>query len=284
MVEAFFPKTIPEAVEIKSLQGAIPFAGGTDLMVRFRSWSGLPPSIPKPALFLSGIPELVEFHLERDRLSIGACVALATLLDAPAVPAILRAAIARMASPAVRSRATIGGNLCNASPAADTVPPLVVLDAMAVIAGKAGERAVPVAEFATGPGKTVLAEDEILVRIEFSLPPTDTAFSYRKVGTRRANALSKLSSAALWRIDDGKLADFRIAFGAVAPTVVRLPEAEALLVGRDSEGIAEVLPATLEAYARALSPIDDQRSSAEYRKAVALRLIESILTKEAIPS
>jgi xanthine dehydrogenase FAD-binding subunit len=282
MVEGFFPGTVPLAVELRSRYGAIPFAGGTDLMVRFRSWSGLPPSIAKPVIFLSAVPKLVEMTRSETRLSIGAGVTLSALLEEDSVPAVLKAAMARMASPGVRSRATIGGNLCNASPAADTVPPLVVLDALAVIAGKSGERTVPVASFATGPGKTILSDDEILVRIEIPLPPEGTEFSYRKVGTRRANALSKLSAVALWRIEGGRLADFRIAFGAVAPVVVRLPETEALLSGLGAREIGKILPEIIEAYERVIRPIDDQRSSAEYRKAVALNILESILTQEAV--
>jgi xanthine dehydrogenase FAD-binding subunit len=282
MVEGFFPGTVPEAVKIRADSGAIPFAGGTDLMVRFRSWSGLPPSVAKPVIFLSAVPKLVEMTRSETRLSIGAGVTLSALLEEDSVPAVLKAAMARMASPGVRSRATIGGNLCNASPAADTVPPLVVLDALAVIAGTSGERTVPVARFATGPGRTVLSDDEILVRIEIPLPRKGTEFSYRKVGTRRANALSKLSVAALWRIEGGRLADFRIAFGAVAPVVVRLPETEALLSGLGAKEIGKILPEIVEAYASVLRPIDDQRSNAEYRKAVALNILQSILTQEAV--
>jgi CO/xanthine dehydrogenase FAD-binding subunit len=176
----------------------------------------------------------------------------------------------------IRNRATIGGNLANASPAADMVPPLVAAEAVLVIDGPVGQREVPVAEFATGPGGSVLQAGEWVSTVRIPLPDGDEGF--RKLGGREAMAISIVSLAWRWRRgDDASLTGVRLALGAVAPTVVRAPEAERALEGRRPEPM--VVAEAVRGIGAAVSPIDDVRGSAWYRREVAGRLLEEALRR-----
>lgn len=276
MVSAHRPARFAEALRIRAEAEVTPFAGGTDLMVRWHRNSGLAPRFERPVLLLAHLPELHVIANIRSSLSIGAAVTLSELLLDARVPTVLREAAAQMASPAIRNVATLGGNICNASPAADTLPPLYCLNAELVLAAKWGERRVPIERFIVGPGKTELRQDELLKSIE--LPPAsfDVSF-YRKVGTRKANALSKLSFLGLSSLTDNRTLDVRIAFGAVAPTVVRSTRVESLLRIVTDVEMPSIRPQIIESYADLIVPIDDQRSSADYRKTVALNLLSDFL-------
>jgi len=228
MVMAYQPRTLDEALVIRSEKQAIALAGGTDLLVRHRGWSGTLPAIERPVLFLNRIEALKTIERSEHTITIGAAVTLTELLETPALPPDLRSAIRQMASPTIRNAATLGGNICNASPAADTLPSLYAADAIVRLQRPGGQRDLPIRAFITGPGQTVLASDELLTEIQIPI----TAFNritYRKVGTRKANALSKLSFVGLARIEASAIGDIRIAFGAVAPTIVREPAFESLL-------------------------------------------------------
>jgi CO/xanthine dehydrogenase FAD-binding subunit len=276
MVTAFTPRTLAEALRFRDAGPSIPFAGGTDLMVRRKRWSGTAPRFEQPALFIGGLPELQGITTGDGVLTIGAATTLTALLEDGNVPALLQQAVAQMASPAIRNGGTLGGNLCNASPAADTMPPLYALDAAVVLQSAAGTRELPIEEFIQGPGRTALAGNELLVAVRIPLRQFKIS-AYRKVGTRKADALSKLSFAAVAEVDDGKLTELRIALGAVAPRVVRSRAAEELLLDRPLRQIADRLPEIQAAYAELLRPIDDQRSSATYRRTVAWNLIRDFL-------
>ncbi len=273
MVGAFFPKSLAEALAIRRENRTVPFAGGTDLMARRRSWAGTLPRFEAPALFISGLPELRQISRNEGILTIGAALTLAELLQMEPVPAILKRALAEMASPAIRNLATIGGNLCNASPAGDTLPPLYALGAAVVLESASGRRELPIGQFIRGPGQTALGPAELLIGVKIPAGEFPAVF-YQKVGTRKADALSKLSCAALARINNGRVEEARLALGAVAPTVIRLETAEARLTGVGTGELDRVLPEILKLYDEAIRPIDDQRSSASYRRKVALWLIE----------
>ena len=166
----------------------------------------------------------------------------------------------------IRNRATIGGNLGNASPAGDTIPPLVAAGAVAVLEGTSSSRRVAVADLATGPGRTVVGAEEWIDRIEVPLPAGKEGF--RKFGTRRADAISIVSLAWRWEEDaDGRLNNVSLALGAVAPTVVRARRTEAELEGRRPE--PRVVEAAVAALSTDISPIDDLRASAKFRREVA---------------
>lgn len=282
MVEAYRPKTLSEACGIRAEKGAVPFAGGTDLMVKHRYESGVVPDFGRPVLFLDKIEEIRCVEREGDLLLIGGGATLTQVLNHPETPEILRKAVRSIAAPGLRNTATLAGNLCNASPAGDSILALYALGAEVEIARGETERTLPVEEFITGPGKTVLADDELVSAVAVPISPPGVSF-FRKVGTRKANALTKVSFAGRAHFSGGEehkgpvsvAADVAIAFGAVAPTVVRSREIEERMKGKSLREIAEEKEELISAYDSLVRPIDDQRSSAVYRKKVALNLLRS---------
>jgi carbon-monoxide dehydrogenase medium subunit len=269
------PGTLAEAVRFAADSGGMPFAGGTDLMVRMRD--GLRPG---SVVDLTGIVELRGCRLVEGILEIGALATHADLAASPLVQVhatALAQAASLIGSPAIRSRGTIGGNVANASPAADTVPALFVLAAEAVLAGPDGERIVPVESFATGPGRTVRRPGEILVRFRIPVPVEGFRSVYDRLGPRRALAISKVSVAIGARVyPDGTLGTVRVALGAVGPIVLRARGAEAALEGRVPSG--DVLEAAMAAASADARAITDIRSTAEYRTAMCGILLRRSLS------
>ncbi len=278
MVDFYIPGTLDEALEIRADKKTIVFAGGTDLMVRARVWFGVPSKFDLPVLYIGKLEELKGVSVDGRSIRIGAGTRLSDIAANPDVPEPLRVAVLSMAAPAIRNMGTIGGNICNASPAGDTLPVLYAFDAVLELRSLKGTRELPIRDFITGPGKTALRGDEILTAITFDTPEFDV-YEYRKVGTRKANALSKLSFFGLLAFDGNTVADFRAAFGAVAPTVVRQRFIEQKLVGLRREEAHEVIGDVVESYADFINPIDDQRSTAFYRKQVSLRLLRHFLER-----
>ncbi len=274
MVDTFKAQTLEETLSLLESGEFTVLAGGTDLMVKKHSWSGTLPRFDKPPLFVAELPELQSVKSERGVLSVGAAVRLADILTDDTVPEILKQAVSSMASPAIRNMGTLGGNLCNASPAGDTLPVLYALGTGVLLKSAHGERELPVEKFILGPGKTALQSGELLVSVRVPLNAYDFTY-YKKVGARKADAISKLSFAGLAETEQGILKNIRIAVGAVGPTVVRLPEAERCLVGTPLKKLHPEQVCAL--YADSVRPIDDQRSSAVYRKTVAMNLIRHFI-------
>ena len=259
----------------------IPLAGGTDLMVRHRPAGGTVARFPLPLLAVGHLEALHGIRENDGFLEIGAACTLTAFLQSPLVPEGWKPPVAGMASPAIRNVGTIGGNIGNASPAGDTLPLLVALDAQLILVSASGSRTLPVADFITGPGRTQRRPDELLKAVRVPMPVRDRSYWYRKVGPRRANCLSKVSLFGWWETGDGHLTDCGVALGAVAPVVVRNREAEALLAGgavvptgRGSAGLAaSYRDGFLQRMMPGVQPIDDQRSTADYRREVARRLL-----------
>lgn len=273
MVETFRPATIADALAVRARTGAVPLAGGTDLLVKLSRGAGRLPALAAPVLFLDACAGLSGIAAAGGALEIGSMTRLAEIAGSTHVHAALREIVLSIGGPAIRTVATLGGNICNASPAGDTLPFLYAFDAHVHLASPSGERALPLREFVTGPGRTALRADEILLRV--LVPSWQPAVSYwRKVGTRRANALTKVSIAAFADRAGGRLSRVRIALGAVGPTVVRLTEAERLLegaaVGTGSTAVADL---AADAARGSVKPIDDQRSTTVYRAEVAANLV-----------
>jgi xanthine dehydrogenase FAD-binding subunit len=278
-ITGYRPADLAEALQIRKESGAIPFAGGTDLMVRYKSWAGTRPAFPGSLLFLNHLKELQGIRSEGKELIYGAGASLTQIMEYPDTPQILSEAVRGIAAPALRNAGTMAGNLVNASPAGDSICALYALDATVLCKSSSGERSIPVMDFITGPGRSLLAADEIVTAIK--VPKLEWSHSfYRKVGTRKANALSKLSFCGLARIKGGVIDDIRIAIGAVAPTVVRSLELEKQLSGLDKGTFEETAGKVVESYGAMVVPIDDQRSTASYRKQVALNLLKLFLEKE----
>ncbi len=266
MAKGLIPKNIEEALEL--VPETMPIAGGTDLMVRYKAPQGVLPKNDRPFLFLAHLAELSGIKRDGDILRIGATTTLSVIENHNDTPSDLKKAISQMAAPNIRNIATIGGNVMNASPAGDTLPSLIARDAKAFLRSKDGERSMPIAELVNGPCTTCIAHGEILTHIKIPLKPFNHIF-YRKLGTRKSMSLSKVSMVLMADIKDNKVEDIRIALGAVAPVVVRSLEAEeAIMEGRN---IADIL----NIYIPLIRPITDQRSTADYRKKTALRLLES---------
>ncbi|PSW06536.1 FAD binding domain-containing protein [Photobacterium lipolyticum] len=280
MVAVYRPETLAQALDWVAVGKHTLFSGGTDLMVQHAVRSGLTPNFEQDVVFLDAIEELKQITQTEQGLSIGAECSLADIEQDPLVPDILRQGVANIAAPALRNRATMAGNICNASPAADSLPALYLLDATVVLSSLRGQREMAIADFITGPGKTQLQDDEILSHI--IVPKSDLPIVfYHKVGTRAANALTKLSVAGLAKVVDGQVVDWRAAFGAVGPKVVRSRELEQLIIGQPVSMLGEPLFVgnILEQYSKIIRPIDDQRSTALYRHRTSLNLLQRWLTQ-----
>jgi len=236
----------------------------------------LKPDFEKPLLFIGHLPELQKIVIENNQIHIGAGALLTDLLNSDIIPEIFKEAIGLMASPPSRNLASIGGNICNASPAGDTLLYLYAIDTTLVIISVKGERIIPINEFITGPKQTALRRDELLTKIIIPYKIFDVNY-YRKVGQRKGMSLTKAAFLGIADINNGKLVDIRISFGSVAPIIVRSREIEKMMNGKSAVEIKANISEILAKYAPLIRPIDDARSSAVYRKKVSLRLLEDFL-------
>jgi CO/xanthine dehydrogenase FAD-binding subunit len=271
------PTTLSGALELMSVGAYRPLAGGTDLMVQLEADVAEPPAA---VLDLSRVNELKGVRTDGYEVSIGALTTYTELRGSPLIgarlPALAQAA-ATIGAAQIQNRGTIGGNVCNASPAGDTLPVLLAIDAIFDVGSVSGEREVLAREFWTGYRQTALRGDELLLRIRF---PVDRSrhTRFRKVGTRAAQAISKVVMALSYREDDGTWRDVRLALGSVAPTTIRAAATEAVLEGsRPSESVAS---AAVAALAAEIAPIDDVRSTAGYRRSVSARVLHRLLRED----
>jgi CO/xanthine dehydrogenase FAD-binding subunit len=255
------------------------FMGGTDVFVRMRD--GV--IAPKLLIDVKHLPGMTTITFgKRNGLSIGAGVDMNTLARHPAVGEyypLLAEALTSVASYQLRTRATMGGNLCNASPAADTAPAALTLGALMVLFGRRGERCVPVDEFFLGPGKTVLKPAEFLLRIEIPPPPKGAVGHYIKLG-RNAHGDLAIVGVAVLGYPDRKAESgyaFRIALASVAPMPIRVPRAEAILSAAPIT--SDVIESAAVAAMETAKPIDDVRSSADYRRAMVRNMTRRAVAK-----
>ncbi len=275
--EMLMPETLPEALGALQAHApdVAPVAGGTNLIADMRCRRHSPAVVVDVARLesLRGIRE------EDGVLVLGAGTTLTEVLRSPLVAEhapVLTQAAALFANPLIRNRATVGGNLADASPAADTAPPLLVLDAEVELQSAEGTRRIPLETFFVHVRRTVRRPDELLTALHFPVPGARSGMAFHKVGLRKADAISVLSVAVRVDLDgEGRCEAARIALGAVAPRPLRVPEAEALLQGeRPSEAlIAEAAQLAM----RACSPIDDLRGPADYRRRVVGALVRRLL-------
>jgi CO/xanthine dehydrogenase FAD-binding subunit len=266
------PASLADALALLTNEPGVwkPFAGGTDLMVLLEAGK-LP---HRNYINIWELDELRGVEVNASHVTLGA---LTTYTDVQAHP-ILRSefpmlcqAASETGGLAIQNRGTLGGNIINASPAADSPPALLAYDAEIELVSSAGSRWVPYHGFHTGYKQMQLGADELLVRIRLPRTTAGVMHYYRKVGTRKAQAISKVCLAAMARMNNGKIDDTRIAIGSVAPIVVRCVQTENALRGRapDAETIANAIDTLL----REVSPIDDIRSTADYRLQVTKNLL-----------
>lgn len=279
------PTALPEALEMLTGADAMPIAGGTNVIADLRAGKHEPTAL----VDLSRLTELRGIRRENSmprssghgHIVIGGGATITELLHDPLVaehaPALAQAARV-FANPLIRNRATVGGNLADASPAADTAPPLLALDAEVELASAQGTRRVPLADFLVGVRRTLRRPDELLTAVRFPVATDDAraTSAFHKLGLRKADAISVLSAAVAVAFDDaGRCASARIALGAVAPRPLRATAAEAVLLGE------KLTPAVIGEAARlageAASPISDIRGSAAYRRQVTEVVVRRLL-------
>lgn len=268
-INTYTPRTLSEAyahLQIHAGRMKI-LAGGTDLMVTLNARVEAYPAYLNvwPLQELRGITE------SENHIRLGALTTYTQIIRSPLVQQharILVEAAKSVGAVQIQNRGTLGGNVVNASPAGDTLPVLAVLDAELEIGSARGIRKIPFNQFYAGYRKTVLAADELLLAIHLPKQNVSAWQYFRKVGTRQAQAISKVVMALAAQCDAGnRIADMRIAFGSVAPTVIRAPQTEALLL---TQTLSESLIAQARQSAMAeVRPISDVRSTADYRRLVA---------------
>ena len=270
-MHAFLASTLDEALEVRaSHPEAVPVAGGTDLMVDVNARRLRPAAL----LDLSRVEELTQWGRDDGRVFVGAGVTFARIeRELTEFPPLVEAA-RWVASPQIRNRATIGGNIATASPAGDSIPVLAAYDADVVLASSGSpRRRVPLGQFLVGPKRTSLASDELIVGVEWQ--PVEGPGSFAKAGRRNAMVIA-IASVCL-QVDEERRA-VRLALGSVAPTVVRAPTAE-----RFAEGLEWNDPATLAEFGRLAAaearPIDDLRGTAAYRRHVVEVLARRALAR-----
>jgi len=263
------PNTIDEAVGVLGEKGdaACVLAGGTDVMVRIRR--GTLPGECTTLVSLHRIASMRGCRRDGDRLLLGAATTATDLMRDPLVAEcvpILGQVANRLASAQIRNVATVGGNLVNASPAGDLIIPLLLLDAELVLVSGAGTRRVPVKDFFTAPGKTVLKRGELLVEARFDAPPAERMFGFEKAGTRPSMECSVVTVGVARTPRDGKMTSVRVAFGSSAPTPLRGMETEAVLEGQALT--PDLARRAAEVAEREVRPISDVRGSECYRRAL----------------
>lgn len=270
------PATIDDALRLKSELGADArvIAGGTDLILKMRD------QLYSPSLLIDlQNLELDTISCTAEEVRVGPSTTHSQLLASADINAIFPAlaeACREFAGPPIRNRGTIGGNIVNASPAADLIPPLLAYDARVLLASSGGIREVALAEFFTGPGQTILAVNEILTEVRLPNPSVPGAATFIKLGQRRSMAIALVSIATRLSLDkNGLLSEARIVLGSVAPTPVRALDAEALLVG--SKPTEELIVSAAIVAGKTATPITDVRASEGYRNNMTEVLVRRAL-------
>jgi len=257
------PQTIEEACQLLADPGGRLIAGGTDVIPQMRDGRFRAGRL----IDLSRLEDLSYIKQYENRIVIGGLTNYRTMMDSPLLQdeaASLVEAAALVGGVQTRSRGTLAGNIGNASPAGDSLPPLLVLNADVLLVSIEGERKIPLAMFLQGPGKTAIKPNEVIREISLERPAAGTKSTFIRLGNRRGMAISVVSVAALLRLGhNNKVEEVRIALGAVAPTAVRCPETEAILLGKKLT--AARIKRAADYAVQECSPIDDVRGSAAYR-------------------
>jgi CO/xanthine dehydrogenase FAD-binding subunit len=266
------PTRLDEALDLAARYRPLVLAGGTDLMVGASADLG-----PGPVMDISRVAELKGVTVEGDSVVIGGGTTWSELVaaDLPRGFDGLKAAALEVGSVQIQNRGTIAGNLCNASPAADGVPPLLTLDAELEIRASGAQRRMPVADFITGNRKTLLQPGELVTAIRIPRELAEGRSTFLKLGSRRFLVISIVSVAVLLVVEGNRVAQSRVAVGACSAVAKRLPVLEAALIGCAADAALRNI-ATAE-HVMGLTPIDDVRGSGFYRKDAALQLVREAL-------
>ncbi|QDR82189.1 FAD binding domain-containing protein [Sporomusa termitida] len=273
MVNGYQAASLPAALAILGRDTTIvPYGGGTDLMIEADENATY--------LFLSKIPELKKISEDAGYIRLGAACTFTEILESELAPPLLKTAVSQIAAPAIRNLGTIGGNICNGSPKADSALIFVATDAKLRLVSHRGERVLPIAEFYLGRKQTALAADELLAEVLMKKDGLGNYY-YKKVGAREALAISRVSFAAVLDVAGDKIAGCMTAFGAVSDVIIKRPELDAMLIGKTLAEARTAKAAYLAAYDQAIVPIEG-RISAAYRKAVCMNLLRDFLASNGI--
>jgi len=267
MVMSYTPSSLKEALLLRKNPELIPYTGGTDLMVEAKEGARY--------LFLHKVPEMKQITIDDEYVRFGASCTFAEVIDSPFSPCILKDACLQIAAPAIRNAGSLGGNIGNGSPKADSALIFMVTDSVLRLMSAGGERILPIKDFYLGRKKLALAPDELIVEILTPRHGIDNYY-YKKVGARNALAISRLSFAGIADIEDGRIKKIATAFGAVGDVIIRLEAIDQMLIGKTIEEARELKEAYIGAYDEAIVPIRG-RVGMEYRKDVCMNLLRDFL-------
>jgi carbon-monoxide dehydrogenase medium subunit len=271
-MEYYNPQTIAKALSLQS-KTSIFIAGGTDLGVLLFDFI----SKPEGFIDITGIKDLCGIRSTRNEIIIGACTGIDEIASNTDIPVCLAAGASSIGSPQIRNMATIGGNICNASPCGDTLTPLIVLDADFVVAGLDGEKTLKACDFFLGPKKTILKEKELLKEIRFSDRKLKGKSSFRMIGKRNGQAISQVNAAVWIDIQNGIIKEICIAAGAVAPVPLRLSGTEQAVTGLSlNADTLRILKSTAD---NEIKPISDVRATDNYRRILVGAMLEEMLSE-----
>ncbi len=270
------PSTLSDALVLLAQNNGTwkPFAGGTDLMVLLESGK-LP---HKNYINIWNLKELRGIEVTDDQVTLGALTTYTEVQEHPLLRAefpMLCQAARETGGIAIQNRGTLAGNIVNASPAADSPPALLAYDAELELVSKAGSRKIPYSGFHSGYKQMDIRADELLLAIRLPRTPEGLTQYYRKVGTRKAQAISKVCFAAVGQLRDDRISQVRIALGSVAPIPIRCHQTEAALLNQSLN--EETIRSAIDALVAEISPIDDIRSMRDYRLRVSLNLLQDFL-------
>ncbi|MCL2578455.1 MAG: FAD binding domain-containing protein [Oscillospiraceae bacterium] len=272
MVKSFAPTTLAEALKLRKAHGLTLYTGGTDLMVEAKEDASY--------LFLHKIPELKEIKQDAQYIRFGAACTFSDLIDHPLTPKILKEACGQIAAPAIRNIGSIGGNIGNGSPKADSALIFMVTDSLVRLVCEDGERMLPLKEFYLGRKKLALRRDEIIAEVLIPRQNLDNYY-YTKVGARNALAISRVAFAGILDVRDGVIRHCATAFGAVSDVILRPAEIDAMLTGKTLTQAKALRQDYLAAIDQVIVPIRG-RVGVEYRKDVCLNLVRDFLDVNGI--
>ena len=276
MVKHFIPKTLKEALTILDKNDCYIMAGGTDLMVVKHQRSGLVPNFDKSVCYVANLKELQYIFEDEKGVHIGAGTKYVDILVSEIVPELIKQIVEEIASPNIRNMATMAGNIANASPAGDSIVGLYLLDAQLELANVKGSRMMPVQDFIFGVRKIHREQNELIK--EIFIPHHDDLNTYwKKVGSRAAESISKITFAGGYELEGNKVKDLRMAFGSVNTTVVRNREIEEKYIGMTIDELHNNIDNVVNDMSKFIKPITDQRSTKEYRFKVATNILKDFL-------
>ena len=274
MIKHLVPSNLKEALEMLSTHNCYIMSGGTDLMVQKHVSTGLLPNFDKDVIYVMNLKELDYVKKdEKGLVHIGATTRFVDIEKSPLVPEIYKVVIRELASTNIRNMATMVGNIANASPAGDSIVPLVLNDASVILSSVNGNREVLVRDFIFGVRKIDKKPDEMIT--EIIIKPQELNYFYRKVGARKAESITKVSVMVGYKVENQIIKDLRIAFGSVSIKTVRNLELENKYKGLKLSELN--VDQVISDYSPLVTPITDHRSNKEYRHKVAMNLLRKFL-------